>query len=77
MGKMVRIDNQHDLKVTRILIDPPYNSTLRFDYLIPFAYSSFVHDYEGHGASSSYDNNSFAIYVKLKPGVSYESWRRN
>ena len=71
IGKMVRIDNQHDLKVTAVLRDLPYNSSLRFDYIIPFAYAAIQKDYAGQGMASSFGNNSFGIFVKLKPGVSY------
>ncbi|HEY4108285.1 ABC transporter permease [Puia sp.] len=71
MGKMVRIDNKHDLKVTGILKDLPYNTTLRFDYILPFAYTATENHYASQGAANSYGNNGFNIFVKLKPGVSY------
>jgi putative ABC transport system permease protein len=71
MGKMVRIDNKHDLKVTGVLKDLPYNTNLRFDYIIPFAFSAVTNNYEAQGAYRSYGNNGWNIYVKLKPGVSY------
>ena len=71
MGKMVRIDNKHDLRVTGILKDIPHNSSFGFKYLIPFAYMATVNNYQAQGAYSSYSANGFAIYVSLKPGVSY------
>jgi ABC-type antimicrobial peptide transport system permease subunit len=71
MGKMVRIDNKHDLKVTGVIKDLPYNTDLRFDYIIPFAYSAVTNNYQAQGAYQSYGNNGWNIYVKLKPGVSY------
>ena len=40
MGKLVKIDNKHDLKVTGILRNLPKNSSLQFNYLIPFGYSA-------------------------------------
>ena len=36
MGKVVRVDNQHDLKVAGILKDIPTNSSLQFDFLLPY-----------------------------------------
>jgi len=71
MGKMVRIDNKHDLKVTGILKDLPYNSSMRFDYVVPFAYSSITNNYEAQGVSRSFGNNNFNVFVKLKPAVAY------
>jgi putative ABC transport system permease protein len=40
MNKIVRIDNRHDLKVTGILRDVPKNSTLQFNYIVPFQHLS-------------------------------------
>ena len=71
MGRMVRIDNQHDLKVTGVIENVPYNTELRFDYLLPFEYESVTNNYTANGAGSSFSNNSFGIFVKLKPGVTY------
>lgn len=70
MGRMVRLDNQHDLQVTGILQDLPGNSTLNFHFLVPFAYKvatvSWIKD-----ALQSWDYNSWQTFVSLKPGVSY------
>jgi hypothetical protein len=38
INKIVRIDNQHNVKVTGILADVPANATLRFNYIIPFSF---------------------------------------
>jgi putative ABC transport system permease protein len=38
MNKTVRLDNLHDVKVAGVLADLPGNSSLSFDYLIPFSY---------------------------------------
>ncbi len=35
VGKTVRYDNSHDLKVTGILKDLPANSTFQFSFLVP------------------------------------------
>ena len=36
IGKVVRIDNKHDAKVTAVFRDLPENSTLRFDFVVPY-----------------------------------------
>ena len=69
MGRMVRIDNQHDLKVTGVLENVPYNTELKFDYIIPFEYESVTNNYVSGGAGNSFNNNSFSILVKLRPQV--------
>jgi putative ABC transport system permease protein len=71
VGKMVRIDNKNDLKVTGILKDLPYNSSLQFDYLVPFSYSEQTNSWIKNTRVGGFSGNAFAIYVKLKPGVSY------
>ncbi|MBV8389974.1 MAG: ABC transporter permease [Mucilaginibacter sp.] len=71
MNKTVRVDNQHDLKVTGVLKDLPANSSFRFKYIIPFAYMEQTRDYVKRSRTGSFDNNGFQQFVKLKPGVTY------
>ena len=70
VGKTIRFDNKNNLKVTGILKDIPNNSSFKFAYLIPFMYDEIVNGY-GKGSRSSYGNNNWAEYVKLKPGITY------
>jgi ABC-type antimicrobial peptide transport system permease subunit len=70
MNKMVRIDNRNDLKVTGVLKDIPSNSTLQFNYLVPFSYKELSSP-RGKLDHSSFENNSNQIFVKLKAGVPY------
>ncbi|HEY4336368.1 MAG TPA: FtsX-like permease family protein, partial [Puia sp.] len=59
-------------KVTGVLKDLPYNSTFTFQYLVPFSYEAIQNNYHSQSAYNSYGNNSFNIFVSLKPGVSYD-----
>lgn len=68
VGKTIRIDNRHDVKVTGILRDIPKNSSLQFNYLLPFSYKIATEDWM-KDASTSWYNNSFRIFVALKPGA--------
>jgi putative ABC transport system permease protein len=70
MGKTVRIDDQHNVKVTGILQDIPKNSSLQFNYLIPFDYKVNTEDYM-KDAVISWSNNSFQVFVALKPNTNY------
>jgi putative ABC transport system permease protein len=64
LGKTVRVDNKQDYIVTGVLKDIPQNSSLQFEWLIPFKIyfdqSPWLH---------SWGNNSLSTYVELKPGV--------
>jgi putative ABC transport system permease protein len=39
VGKVIRFDNEHDLKVTGVMQDLPKNSSFDFAFLFPFSYS--------------------------------------
>jgi len=70
MGKLVKVDNLYSLKVTGILNDVPANSSLYFQYLIPF--SQYVETTPWvKGASTTWNNNSFRMFVQLQPGTNY------
>ncbi len=71
VGKLVKIDNEHDLKVTGVLRNLPKNSSLQFNFLIPFGYSEQTQDWM-RTARTNWYNNSFQIFVELKPGVTSE-----
>lgn len=64
MGKSVRLDNQHELKVTGIVEDVPTNSSFQFDYIIPWKHHYIIHDW-----FSTNDGNwrsfSFRVFVEL------------
>ncbi|QEM11634.1 ABC transporter permease [Mucilaginibacter rubeus] len=70
VGKMVKIDNFHDLRVTGILKDVPANSTFQFSFVVPFTYYSITND-EVKQSLTNWDNNSFQTFVALQPNVSY------
>jgi len=70
MAKLIKIDNKYNLKVTGIMNDIPKNSTLQFNYLIPFSFNEATQDWMKN-ARTTYYNNSFQIFVQLKPGVDY------
>src|ERR1700761_4653290 len=69
--KTVKIDNQHDLKVTGVMKDVPKNSSFQFNYLIPFSYNEQTQDWM-KSARTTYYNNSFQIFVQLQPNAAYE-----
>jgi putative ABC transport system permease protein len=69
MGKAVRIDNTQDLKVTGIIKDLPDNSTMKFNFIVPFSYYT-----RNDWVKNDIDNwrdNSFQTFVGLEPNTSY------
>ncbi len=71
VGKIVRIDNQHDLKVTGILKDLPSNSTFQFKFLVPFSYYDQTSTNVQEARKGGFGWNSFQQFVKLREGASY------
>jgi putative ABC transport system permease protein len=71
LNKTVRYDNKNDLKVTGVLKDVPANSTLQFNFLVPFSYLESTDSWVKQARSAGFGWTNFATYVQLKPGVSY------
>lgn len=69
MNKMVRIDNNHDMKVTGILKDLPGNSSFSFSYLVPFNYWESNADFVKNGGTNWRDY-SYQTFVALQPNAS-------
>jgi putative ABC transport system permease protein len=71
IGKTVRFDNRHDLKVTGILKDLPANSSLSFNYLVPWSYYEQNDAMVQFNRKAGFEQNSYQAFVRLKPGASY------
>jgi putative ABC transport system permease protein len=71
LNKIVRVDNHDNLRVTAVLKDMPANSSMKFDYLIPFSYMELTQKWVKPLRTSSFGDNAFVIYAELKPGISY------
>jgi len=69
INKMVRFENKNDLKVTGVLKDLPGNSSLKFNYLVPFSYLDQTEPVIKEYRKGSFGNNSFNIFVRLRPNV--------
>jgi putative ABC transport system permease protein len=69
INKTVRFDNKDDLKVTGILKDLPSNSTLQFEFLVPFSYRELTSASVRADRAGSFGANGYQQFVKLKAGV--------
>jgi ABC-type antimicrobial peptide transport system permease subunit len=65
INKVLKMDNQTDLKVTAILKDLPTNSTFDFDWLISFNYSNEQTKKE----MNEWQSSSWNVFVQASPGA--------
>lgn len=73
IGQLVRLDNQHDLRVTAIMRDIPKNSSLEFEFLVPFELNIQANPWM-KGARSQWTNNFLRTVVELREGASMEAF---
>lgn len=64
MGKIVRVDNQFDLKVAGILKDIPSNSSFEFDFLLPYKHWHSTNEWVRRN-ETNWGNYSFQVFVEL------------
>ncbi|PJJ79230.1 ABC transporter permease [Mucilaginibacter auburnensis] len=68
IGKTVKVDNKQQYVVTGVLRDLPLNSTLQFEWLMPYkAY------FDQNTWLNTWNNNSGNTYVELKPRTDYKA----
>ena len=66
IGKVIKFDNKTDLKVTAIVEKQPHNSTLTFEYLVPWTLQEKLYSYIARD-KTNWGNNSHLVYVQLRP----------
>lgn len=64
MNKIIRVDNEHELKVTGILKDIPTNSSFEFDILIPWKFREQENDWVKRN-TTNWGNYSFQVFAEL------------
>lgn len=62
MGKQVRINNEEGYTVAGVVADLPKNSSVQFDWIIPFKKL----ESQSEGRIENWGNNSFLTYVQLE-----------
>ncbi|MBD2701598.1 ABC transporter permease [Spirosoma sp. BT702] len=68
IGKIVRLDDKADLKVTAVVAKQPKNATLQFEYLLPWHLMESMYDWVKN-AKTDWRNNDFGLFVQLKDGI--------
>ncbi|MES1226479.1 MAG: ABC transporter permease, partial [Bacteroidota bacterium] len=65
IGKMVKVDNTTNLKVTAVVPKQPKNSSFTFDYLIPFQLQESIYSWIKQYHKTNWGNNSWQVFVQL------------
>lgn len=65
INKVIRLDNNEDVKVTAIIADPPGNSSFQFDFIMPFNYAD---DFTKQ-MMNNWSGSSSRVYVQAIPGA--------
>lgn len=64
LGQVFRLNNEVDFKLVGVAKNPPQNSSIRFDFLLPLKYL-----FDSDGWSNKWNSNNFHTYLQLKAGV--------
>jgi ABC-type antimicrobial peptide transport system permease subunit len=73
INKVLKMDNNSDLKVTAILKDPPMNSTFDFEWLTTFNYN----DPDTKRSMNEWINSSWNVFVLAAPGADSSVLNKN
>src|SRR6476620_3778650 len=65
VGKIVKMDNATNLKITAVVTKQPKSSALSFDYLIPFQLEDILYSYIKQYHKTNWGNNSWQVFVQL------------
>ena len=72
VGKIVKLDNAHDLKVTAVVAKQPKNSSIVFDYLLPWNLQESIYP-DTKNYVSDWGNDSWRTFVQLNDNANVES----
>jgi putative ABC transport system permease protein len=64
INKVVRVDNEEDLKVTGVLRNLPSNSTFQFDFLMTWKFREQISEWVRDN-TTNWGNYSFQVFVEL------------
>ena len=62
LGETINVNGQADFKIAGVVANPPVNSSIQFDILLPLAYLFKADEW-----SYKWGSNNFHTYVQLKP----------
>ena len=68
MGKLIRFNNEIDVKVTGVMANVPTNSTLQFDCILPYSLHAATDEWY-KTLTDNWGNNVVKTYIQLQPNV--------
>jgi ABC-type antimicrobial peptide transport system permease subunit len=75
MGKMITLDKSQNVFVTGVVKDPPPNSSITFDFLLPYELNVLTSDFV-RNAKDQWQNNFLMNIVELNEGVTMEAFSK-
>ena len=75
VGKTINIDNRFNVIVSGVLKDIPKNSSLQFDYLLPYELNIATNEFVKN-SKDQWQNNFLRNYVELNEGVSMDAFSK-
>ena len=72
INQVIRVDNEHDLKVTGILKDIPSNSSFQFDFLLTWKFREQSNDWVRRN-TTNWGNYSFQVFAELNDASNHEA----
>ncbi len=70
INQVIRVDNEHELKVTGILKDIPTNSSFEFDFIMPWKFREQTQGWVRENMTN-WGNYSFQVFVELNDPVNH------
>ena len=67
MGKTLRLNNQYDFQVSGVLQNIPHNSSLQFDFLVPYEFGK-----ELGFEIEQWDNSQIVTFIQVQPGILHD-----
>jgi len=64
INKVIRIDNENDLKVTGVLYNLPSNSSFQFDFIMTWKFREQINEWVRRN-TTNWGNYSFQVFVEL------------
>jgi len=72
INQVIRVDNEHELKVTGVLKDIPTNSSFEFDFLMPWKYREQTNEWVREN-TTNWGNYSFQVFAELNDPANHAS----
>ena len=73
VGKIIKLDNTTGLKVTAVVAKQPKNSSLSFDYLIPWQLMEIINSSIKQYHKTNWGNNSWQAFVQLNDNANTDN----